>query len=101
MKIFKNAGFSLIYGRSKREVFEYGDVINHMLLALRMLCEGCCHISIVLASERAKSIEYATCGRVFKNVRVLVDGVKLNNHVGKSLRRAIIQRLSPLALLNF
>ena len=56
VKIFKNAGFSLIYGRSKWEVFEYDDVINHMLLALRMLCEGCCHISIVLASERAKTI---------------------------------------------
>ena len=48
-----------------------------------------------------KRFEYATCGRVFKNVRVLVDGVKLNNPVGKSLRRAIIQRLSPLALLDF
>ena len=45
----RNAGFSFIYGRSKREVFEDDDVINHMLLALRMLCEGCCRISIVLA----------------------------------------------------
>ena len=58
VEIFENAGFSFIYGRSKREVFEYDDVINQMLLALRMLCEGCCRISIVLASsyERVKTI---------------------------------------------
>ena len=58
VELFKNAGFSFIYGRSKREVFEYDYVINHMLLALRMLCEGCCRISIVSAFsyERAKTI---------------------------------------------
>ena len=28
VEIFENAGFSFIYGRSKREVFEYDDVIS-------------------------------------------------------------------------
>ena len=32
---------------SKTEVFEYGDVINYILLTLRMLCEGCCRFYIV------------------------------------------------------
>ena len=58
VEIFENAGFSFIYGRSKREVLENDDVINHMLPLLRMLREGCCRISIVLAFsyERAKTI---------------------------------------------
>ena len=58
VEIFENAGFSFIYERSKGEVLENDDVINHMLLPLRMLCEGCCRISIVLAFsyERAKTI---------------------------------------------
>ena len=74
-----------------------------MLLALSMLCEGCCRISIVLACSyvQAKTIEYTTGGHDFKNIRILVNGAKVNNHVGKSLTRAIIQQLSPLALLDF
>ena len=50
---------------------------------------------------RQKRFEYTTGGHVFKNIRILVDGAKVNNHVGKSLRRAIIQQLSPLVLLDF
>ena len=86
VEIFENAGFSFIYGRSKREVFEYDDVINQMLLALRMLCEGCCRISIVLASsyERAKTIRIrhtwtrfqkcsGTCGWAQNGIIVLVS----------------------------
>ena len=36
-------------------------------LALRMLCKGCCHISIVVAfrMDRRKRFEYATCRHVF------------------------------------
>ena len=35
----------------EKKVFEWDDVLRHVLLALRiplMLCEGCNHISIVL-----------------------------------------------------
>ena len=103
VEIFENASFSFIYGRSKREVFEYDDVINHMLLALRMLCEGCCRISIVLASsyERAKAIRIRYTWTRSQKCSGTCGWVKLNNHVGKSLRRAITQRLSSLALLDF
>ena len=43
------------------EVFEYNDVLRHILQALSMLCEGCYRISIVLATfscmcGRAKAI---------------------------------------------
>ena len=31
-KIFENAGFSFTCGRMKPEVFEYDDVIHHILL---------------------------------------------------------------------
>ena len=34
VEIFENAGFSFIYGRSKREVLENDDVINHMTLRI-------------------------------------------------------------------
>ena len=51
--------------------------------------------------NRQKRFEYTTGGHVFKNIWILVDGAKVNNHVGKSLRRAIIQQLSPLVLLDF
>ena len=33
---------------------------------------------------RQKRFEYTTGGHVFKNIRILVDGAKVNNHVGKS-----------------
>ena len=66
---FENAGFSFIYGRSKRGVFEYDNVISHILLALRMLCEECCRISIVLAFsyERAKTIRIRYIWTRFQN----------------------------------
>ena len=38
----------LVDGR-KTEVFEFDDVIHHILLALRILCKGCYRNSIVLA----------------------------------------------------
>ena len=36
MKIFENAGHSFTYGRTKTEVFEYDDVMHHLLLAWRI-----------------------------------------------------------------
>ena len=39
------------------------DVMHHILIAPRMLCEGCYRISSVL--DWRKRFEYATCGRVF------------------------------------
>ena len=38
----------LVDGR-KTEVFEFDDIIHHILLALRILCRGCYRIAIVLA----------------------------------------------------
>ena len=76
--IFVNAGFSLTYGRMKREVFEYDDAIHHILLKGRMLRKGCCRISIFFgfSSGRAKSIRlrYVKKISVLKNIRILVDG---------------------------
>ena len=65
VEIFENAGFSFTIGRKKTEVFEYDDVIYHILLALRMLRKGCYRISIVVAFDvdRRKIFAYATCGR--------------------------------------
>ena len=54
-------------------VFEFDDVINYILLSLRMLCEGCYRFY-------RKRFEYATCGRirtkssVFKNIQIHVGG---------------------------
>ena len=50
----------------KTEVFEYGDVINYILLTLRMLREGCYRFYIVLRFrvDGRKRFEYATCERV-------------------------------------
>ena len=42
----------LVDGR-KTEVFEFDDIIHHILLALRILCRGCYRISIVLAFSSA------------------------------------------------
>ena len=66
----KNAGFSLTCGRTKTEIFEYGEVIHHReLRELRMLRKGCYRISIVLAFS---------CGRTktirIRYVRMRVDG---------------------------
>ena len=65
VEIFENAGFSFTCGRKKTEVFEYDDVVYHILLPLRMLRKGCYRISIVVAFDldRRKIFAYATCGR--------------------------------------
>ena len=47
VKIFENAGFSSTCGRTKTTVLEYDDVINYILLTLRMLCGGCCRFYIL------------------------------------------------------
>ena len=47
--IFEKAGFSFTCGRTKTEVFQYDDVIHHVLLAWRMLRKGCFRLSFVLA----------------------------------------------------
>ena len=52
MKIFENAGFSFTRERTKREIFEYDDVIHHIVRELRMLRKECYRISIVLALSR-------------------------------------------------
>ena len=49
VEIFKKAGFSFTCGRTKTEVFQYDDVIHHVLLAWRMLRKGCYRFSFVLA----------------------------------------------------
>ena len=53
-------------GVMKTEVFEYGDVINYILLTLRMLREGCYRFYIVLRFrvDGRKRFEYAKCERV-------------------------------------
>ena len=65
------------------EVFEFDDVINYILLTLRMLCEGCYRFYIVFRAFSCvgrKRFEYATCGRirtkfsVFKNIQIHVGG---------------------------
>ena len=30
------------------EVFEFDDVIDYILLTLRMLCEGCCRFTLLI-----------------------------------------------------
>ena len=44
---------SLIVDGRKTEVFEFDNVIHHILLALRILCKGCYRNSIVLAFSSA------------------------------------------------
>ena len=58
VEIFENAGFSFTFGRTKREVLEYDDVIHHILLAWRMYRKWCYCIFIILAfsCERTKTI---------------------------------------------
>ena len=86
VEIFENAGFSFRFGRTKPEVFEYDDVIHHILLAWRMYRKWCYRISIVLAfsCERTKTIriryvwtriffENGEKISVFKNIWLRVD----------------------------
>ena len=56
--VFEIVGFSFTCERTKKEVFEYDDVIHHRLQASRILSEGCYGISTVLALScwRAKTI---------------------------------------------
>ena len=65
VEIFENAGFSFACGRKKTKVFEYDDVIYHILLALRTLRKACYPISIVVTFDVDgwKRFAYATCGR--------------------------------------
>ena len=78
LKIFENAGFSFTCARTKTEVFEYDDVIHHLLLALLFHC-------LTFSMYGRKRFEYATCERVyfwkrskkisvFKNIQICVDG---------------------------
>ena len=45
-EIFGNAGLYIV---AKAQVFEYDDVVHHILEVFRMLCKACNRISIVLA----------------------------------------------------
>ena len=38
-RFFENAGVAFARGRRTTEVFEYNDVVHHILLVLHMLCE--------------------------------------------------------------
>ena len=75
MEIFENAGFSFTCGPTKTEIFENDDAIHHLLLVLRMPCEGCYRISIVLAfwCGRAKDSNTLRVDVYFKNIRIRVD----------------------------
>ena len=90
MEIFENACFSFACERTKRDIYEYDDVIHHIVRELRMLRKECYHISIVLALPRflfrAKTIliryvwtriflKTAKQIAIYKNIRILVDGV--------------------------
>ena len=89
MEIFENAGFSFTCGRTKMEIFEYDDVIHHIVRELRMLRKGCYRISIVLAFSRFETIriryvrariffEDGEKNRRFQKIRIRLDGIKLN-----------------------
>ena len=54
VEISENAGLSFTCGRRKTEVFEYDDVIHHILEAFHMLCKACSRISVVLALSRGQ-----------------------------------------------
>ena len=90
--IFENAGFSFTFGRTKKEVFEYDDVIPHIYFfpAQRIFSEGCYRISITLAFKcgwaKAARIRYMWMRiffsfffqngekiSVFKNIRIRVE----------------------------
>lgn len=48
MNIFKNVALSFTCAPTKTEVFECHNVLHHILIASRMLCEGCSRIFIVM-----------------------------------------------------
>ena len=57
-KIFENAGLSFTCGRTKTKVFEYDDVIDHLLLTLRFYF-------LTFFMDGRKQFEYATCEDVY------------------------------------
>ena len=65
------------------EIFEYDDVIRHIVRELRMLRKGCYRISIVLALSRFETIRIRyvrarICFEdVYKNIRIRVQGHRL------------------------
>ena len=83
VEIFENAGFSFTCGRTKMEIFEYDDVIHHIVRELRMLRKGCYRISIVLALSRFETIRIRYVRAriffedVYKNIRIRVQGHRL------------------------
>lgn len=59
----------------KTEVFEYDDVVHHILLALRIHCQGCYRVSIDSSTLRVDFFENGgknVC--LSKIIRILVDG---------------------------
>lgn len=67
VEILNNAGFSFPCGRTRTEVFEYDDIIHHLLLVRRMLCEECYRIPIIkrFRINGRKRFDYVTSGRLF------------------------------------
>ena len=65
------------------EIFEYDDVIHHIVRELRMLRKGCYRISIVLAFSRFETIRIRYVRAriffedVYKNIRIRVQGHRL------------------------
>ena len=65
------------------EIFEYDDVIYHIVRELRMLRKACYRISIVLALSRFETIRIRSVRAriffedVYKNIRIRVHGHRL------------------------
>ena len=70
----------------KTEVFEYDDVVHHILPALRILCEGCYRVSIDSSTLRVDFFENGGEHlRLSKIIRILVDGGLRIQHPGPLL----------------
>ena len=78
VEIFENAGFAFARERKQTEVFEYNDVIHHILLVLRMLREKC--YGILLRYFLIDHVQFFTTFYIFRRLtyfcRFLVDGRK-------------------------
>ena len=58
----------------KTEVFEYDDVVHHIIPALRIRCEGCYRVSLDPSTLRVDFFETGGKNLCFqKIIRILVD----------------------------
>ena len=94
--LFKNAGHSFTCGRTKTEVFEYDDVMHHILVRISIALWTGENDSNTLRVDPRKFTQTGKRISVFKNIRIPMDGALIQVYaVDKGMKLAGVKTKGP------